>query len=560
MKSTGNKVVDILGTFRRSFPHAFVFPIVLFIHFFIISIARPFHLVSEIGWLDPWTSVGYGQVFPETPYPWHYYKESRFFSILYQWFLTHLSSEIYLTIQVLMVSLCSSLVFLYLRKFTKKYVIPFVSSSVVGLSSLLWGDRAGGADYYNMLGNVLLILALICIHNFQGLALSLSRLRLNSMLLGFLSYIVLVEVPSGIIVVFALQVSLLLLLWSNSTKRFQIFINRVKLILLFQTIGVAAVLFAQSVFLLSFGMSPIRLLSGPKFLFDSIVDPSGLKTWWRNIELIEFVKTDYLIAFLGLGILNGISILVYITLLKRGSITSEQRRLFVFQLWNLIAYCITWLLLVFLQFRGSSLALSVHYFATPFLFIGLVFFLTFLVLMTRTFPRFLMFPSWPISYVLILTILVPLISPVYPSIVRTENFKECENSRIFFRESALDLAISIDKKFGPRGTLLTAAEDDVFERQIASRCSSITGRPITDIIMSFSQLGFQGVSSLGPIKNEASTTEYSRFYLAEPFNRKLMPDRCILVWNLVENNSNLENLSIYFEGSTLEIREICPKE
>ena len=45
---------------------------------------RPYQLASQIGWLDPWTAIGFGDVFPKTPYTWHYYKESRFFSILYQ--------------------------------------------------------------------------------------------------------------------------------------------------------------------------------------------------------------------------------------------------------------------------------------------------------------------------------------------------------------------------------------------------------------------------------------------------------------------------------------------
>jgi hypothetical protein len=107
---------------------------------------------------------------------------------------------------------------------------------------------------------------------------------------------------------------------------------------------------------------------------------------------------------------------------------------------------------------------------------------------------------------------------------------------------------------------LTAAESNVFEQKIDSTCSSIVGRPLTDAIMSFSQLGFQGVSSLGRIKNEAITAEYSRFYLAEPFNRERLPDRCVLVWNLVKDNAVPENLSITFGGSTLQIKEICPRD
>ncbi len=91
-----NKVFGVIRTFGHRFPNLIVFPVVLSGHFVMISLMRPFHLVSEIGWLDPWTAVGYGQVFPETPYPWHYYKESRFFSIVYQWLLTHINNELYL--------------------------------------------------------------------------------------------------------------------------------------------------------------------------------------------------------------------------------------------------------------------------------------------------------------------------------------------------------------------------------------------------------------------------------------------------------------------------------
>jgi len=555
-----NKFFGVFRTFGHRFPNLIVFPIVLSGHFVMISLMRPFHLVSEIGWLDPWTAVGYGQVFPETPYPWHYYKESRFFSIVYQWFLTHLNNELYLFFQTLTVALCCTLVFFYLQKFSRSSFLCFFASAIVGLSSLLWGESAGGSDYYNMAGNVLLILVLSRILKFRGLDQTGSSLRMNSVVLGFLSYVILIEVPSGIIAVFALQLSFLLSLWSGFSNDIRRFLSDFRRIIVLQVLGIISVLFIQSLVLLVFGKSPIRLLSGPKFLLESVIDPTSLKTWWRNIALIEFIKTDYLKAFSALGFFACVAILLLIALLNSGRARSEQQNLFVFQFCCFIAYLFTWLLLVILQFNTNSLALSVHYFTTPFLFLGLIFCLTFLVSAAHLFPRLRGFPSWIIILTFIWGFVLPVVSPNHPSIVRTENFKECQESRMYFRESVLELANNFDQKFGPRGTLLTAAESNVFEQKIFSNCSSIAGRPLTDVIMSFSQLGFQGVSSLGRIKNEEITAEYSRFYLAEPFNRERLPDRCVLVWNLVEDNVVPENLFITFGGSTLQIKEICPRD
>ena len=106
----------------------FVYVLVFAIHYICIFFARPYHLVSQIGWLDPWTAVGFGQVFPQTPYPWHYYKESRFFSIIFQWILTHTGTETYLYIQTFIVSICGTLVFFFLRKIARSGSISFILS------------------------------------------------------------------------------------------------------------------------------------------------------------------------------------------------------------------------------------------------------------------------------------------------------------------------------------------------------------------------------------------------------------------------------------------------
>ena len=139
----------------------------------------------------------------------------------------------------------------------------------------------------------------------------------------------------------------------------------------------------------------------------------------------------------------------------------------------------------------------------------------------------------------------------------TTDFRECEKIRLEFRESALSLAEEIDRKYGPRGSLLMGADDSVFEKKIESKCSSINGRPVSESLMSVSQLGFPGVSILGQIKSPGIFSDYPRQYLAKPFDREVKPLNCVLVWHTSDQAKSGDTLYLEVGNDTLGIQKIC---
>lgn len=535
-----------------------VYTLVFTTHYTFVFFARPYHLASQIGWLDPWTSIGFGQVFPQTPYPWHYYKESRFFSILYQWILTHAETEAYLFIQTLVVSICGTLVFFFLRRIARNTWISLVLSLLVSLSSLLWGDSAGGADYYNTLGNILIVVTFIFVFKFQSASNWGSNLRGLSIIVGSLSYITLIEAPSGIVVVFGFQLSLLFWFWKSTKGQLRNFLASFKDFLLLQIIGVASLLSFQSFVLLLLGQSPIRLLSGPKFLFDSLVNSDTQENWWRVLNLDDFLEIDYLAAFAALGILSILISVVLLSMLKRNPNLIHSERGFQFLLNCFLAYSITWFILICLQVVGKSVALTLGYFTTPFIFSGFFLVLSFLAYITTLSWRFYFIPTWPPVVLLSFLITIFLVSPIYPTVNRSYDFLECEKIRLEFRSSALELAEKIDSTFGPRGTLLMGADDSIFEKRIDSNCSTIDGRPISESLMSLSQLGFPGVSILGKLNNGDTYEDYPRQYLAKPFGREVAPTGCVLVWRPSQKDELGTGLHLKLGTEVLIVERICP--
>lgn len=530
---------------------------VLTANFLIVFFLRPFQLVSQIGWLDPWTSMGFGQVFPETPYPWHYYKESRFFSILYQWILTHLNSSFYLIIQTFVVSICGTLVYYFLRKLTQNYFLSLGASILISTNYLLWGDSAGGADYYNNLGNILITLVLIVI--FKIIASNKSNLIVRKywLLLGGLSYITLVEAPSGIIVVFCFQLSLVLWLWGQSNFKFRKFFTYLKKVLLLQILGLSSVFVFESLVLLLFGQSPMRLLSGPKFLLDSIINSKTQENWWRPLVIDDFFKTDYLLAF---TILGALSIAISWGLFNFHRNKASQALAmpgFDFMLNCFLSYSITWTILLVLQFSGKSVALTLGYFTTPFLFTGLLLILALVLFLSAFNSKVFFVPSWIPFATITLLVIVPSMNPTRPSLNLDTDFRECEKIRLEFRESALSLAAEIDRRYGPRGTLLMGAEDSVFEKKIESECSSVNGRPLSEALMSVSQLGFPGVSTLGQIKSPGNFEDYPRQYLAKPFEREVKPPNCVLVWGTLDKFKSRNELYLKLGNNTVTIQKVC---
>jgi hypothetical protein len=321
---------------------------------------------------------------------------------------------------------------------------------------------------------------------------------------------------------------------------------------------VALVLSLESFVLLLFGKSPLRLLSGPKFLFDSIINSDTQKYWWRVLNLADFLKTDYLTAFAGLGVL---SILITFTLLygftRKPSLKNDERG-FRFLLNGFVAFSVTWIVLLGLQIGGKSVALSLEYFTTPFILTGFLLVLSFLVYIILVNSKYHAILSWPPVIIISVLLTIFLISPIHPTLNRSYNFVECEKARLGFRTSALKLATKIDSSYGPRGTLLMGADDSIFELKFHSSCSTLDGRPISEALMSFSQLGFPGVSILGKPKEGDIYDDYPRQYLAKPFGRQVQPQGCVLVWRPSPKNETPIGLQLKFGKQVLLVQKICP--
>lgn len=525
--------------------------------YFNILFFRPYQLASQIGWLDPWTAVGFGDVFPSTPYTWHYYKESRFFSILYQWILTHINPSHYLSVQAIVIAFCGSLVFFLLKKFLKSGLISFVLTQIVTLSYLLWGDSAGGADYYNTLGNVFILLTLINTFLFYSKRVTGKQLRWPSISLGALSYITLVEVPSGLVVVFCIQLSLIIWSWKFSNRDFITWIRFHAKLSIFQGLGVLSVLTFQSIALILLGQSPIRLMSGPKFLFDSLTNSRTQENWWRSLNFNDFLDSNYLRAFMVMGVMNFIIfVILFLTVRGRGSrlplSPSSQ-----FLVNGSFSYSITWVILLVLQIFGKSVALTLEYFTTPFLVIGLIYLLLFVAYVISNYSKVHFIPTWIPILLASFCGLMPVVSPVLPSLSHSQDFHECERVRLEFRNSALHLADDIDRQFGARGTLLMGAEDSVFEKRFDSKCPSLDQRPVSEAIMSISQLGFPGVSILGPVKGSEGFPDYPRQYLARPFEREVLPNGCVLIWADKGSTDSKNFLIMNLGGELMKLKVVC---
>ena len=331
-----------------------------------------------------------------------------------------------------------------------------------------------------------------------------------------------------------------------------------KRILFLQIAGLSSVFIFECLVLLLFGQSPLRLLSGPKFLFDSIVNSKTQENWWRALGLNDFLKTDYLLAFSVLGatsIAISLGLFLYFNKKQTEALATLGYN-FIFS--TSVSYSITWIILLILQFTGKSVALYAGYFITPFLFTGLSLFLAMLLFLISFRQKIFFIQSWILVAPIIILLAFPLMNPIRPSFNLNTEFRECEKIRLEFREAALALAEEIDQRYGPRGSMLMGADDSIFEMKIESKCSSMKDRPVSEAIMSMSQLGFPGVSILGKIKVPGVFNDYPRQYLAKPFDREAKPTSCILVWNTSDKVKSGNTLYLEVGDDSLGIQKICP--
>jgi hypothetical protein len=568
--------------------------------FTLITLFRPYQLVSKVGWLDPWLNMGMGQVFPRTSYSWNYYKESRIFSILYQYLLTHSSSQFYLVFQTFTISLFGYLFYSFLMNFTSRQILALGFAILAVLNPLLWGDSAGGADYYNLLGNLFVLSGLYLLLKILTKSNQTFTTFLPMLALGMFSYLISIEVPSGIIVVFIIQCGLLFGLINQSRVPKSNVLRPLIRIYSQQILGVFVLLLIESVLLIALGQSPNRLLSGPKFLLHSILDASVQENWWRKLGYVDLVSKEYLQSFIVYGLLSFLLILYKNVLKARINHFESIQRNFIDPI--TISFFGTWIILVILQLTGKSVALTLDYFTTPFLVVGfavtcmhIFFFLDNLqyfswALIALPLVFFLYPLNVPTQFVLALAFLSTLIVSKYSVTnsrflttvtislvivlgvgglamnkdklvsVRDVQFKICEKERLEFRNLALTYATKIDRDWGPRGSNLMSASPEIFELEINSNCSEIHGRPLTDALLSFSQLGFPGVSLLGPIAKSPVTPSYPYEFFAEPYNRVSKPSACLINLQVRKDEAEKHTLSLTFFGNQIYGVLWCPSE
>ena len=139
---------------------------IILITFVVTYKFRTFSLFSGIGYIDPWVNVGYGDVFPKSAFPWHYYKESRFFTILTHSILSSLDSRQLELIYALIVCITTLLCAYFFFIVSNNTFCSIAIAVIICQSPLLWGDSAGGIDYYNTLGNFLILVFLILTFSF----------------------------------------------------------------------------------------------------------------------------------------------------------------------------------------------------------------------------------------------------------------------------------------------------------------------------------------------------------------------------------------------------------
>jgi hypothetical protein len=572
----------------------------LFTLFFtLISTLRPYQLVSKVGWLDPWLSMGMGQVFPRTSFPWNYYKESRILSILYQFVLTNSSTSTYILLQTFTISVFGVLLYIFLLNFTSKHSLALTCSLIGVLNPLLWGDLAGGADYYNLMGNLLVLLGIYLLWIILGTSDFNNLPKFPLMTMGVLSYLIAVEIPSGVIVVFIFQFALILRLASmNKSDKNLLSIGLSRLIIQ-QILGVLFLLFLEIILLLAFQQSPSRLISGPKFLLNSIINSSVQETWWRKLDYSDLISKQYLQGFLIFGALIFLLIMFKKSLYRVDLISGISYTKFIEPVAK--SFVTTWIVLIVLQITEKSVALTLDYFATPFLVIGFTLGCTYFLHLfendkssRKAFFALPFLIYWfPISVpnqFLLLSILTILLFTSKLKIAKmgllnsflllvigilcinglgvnkesfssaqSSQFKICENERLAFRNWALEEARKFDLRWGPRGSNLMSSDAEVLDMVIKSPCDDLDGRPLTDALLSFSQLGFPGVSILGSITNTNSSTSYPYQYFAEPFNRENKPLVCVVNWQLKTGISEDNVIRANIFGNQILAELWCPK-
>ena len=569
--------------------HKSLLPFFFVVYFFTLLKFRPYHFELTAGYIDPWISLGYGQSFPETAFPGHYYKESRIVNIFFTYVILRLDPRYFSEVCTLLVMITGLLAFKFCKNITSSNFVGVAALIVVTWNPIIWGDAALGGDYYNTLGNLIIVILLIRIV-MPGLVLGKHNVpigRTKQIESGLLLTLAALEIPSGIVVVAAVGL-FLVFTCSSATSRFTV-IGLKNIFSLAFNLGLGSGIFIilESVFLLLFRQSPIRLLAGPKFLLDSIINPEMQSSWWEPLGLNDILALPTAMYFAVFFILMSMYFLDLLmtrfgTYSLKNTQNSAKNKL-------LLSTLMIYIIILFLQINGKTILLNISYSTTPLLIYTLVILFLLMEKISVLFPSsiivgmalangyihsteavfvfvlFLIIAFFTqlripvmlrIPYALLIVLLPVHLTDTYkllPGNSSREQFERCATYREQMRIDLIKASNELDE-FGDRGSLIIGVTDDVFKKLIETNCSDFQGRPTSQYILSLASMGFPAASTLGAYlseKNEDLESDYIYQTLGDLLGREKQPEGCYVMISLDSSDRKFKILDTTFYYSLI---------
>jgi hypothetical protein len=510
--------------FFKSLPKSFTANGHFFFLFFLQLVlgvrAIPNLFVSKPGWLDPWVNIGYGQAWPDKSFSFSYYKESRILNILFQSFLSFFDSWERLVLQ----SATASFICILTGVIISRYFVGVDSNNrrlIAGIYSLFlffcflnWGDRSGGVDYYNQLGIGFLLF-------FTLLTFRITVVPKDKyfFLLGLISYLTAMEVPQSFPL---LLICIFFLFIFQSKKSLRGFFTRLILI----SFGCSAAVISQGVLLLVFGQTPMRLVAGPHYLFNSVFNSETLNSWQSRTSTSQLQKLTHILFFELLFVLLFLFIAVTSAIRKHLSVNDVFIKILISSI--ALFFAISW----YMELNGKSFLLRTDYGFASCLVLTQITYLTYIgriasQLPVKTFVRYsflflmtlgpLLFIYidvdalnvflWFIFALLIYTFTARLRSLFFLGVIvlisgtlvvgasSGSQFLLCQNDRLRAQQELFDAAREVDR-FGKRGSQVIAIPVKSAEGFVRI-CGELL--PISDYVHSLSQMGFPGIVGFGSL-------------------------------------------------------------
>lgn len=558
-----------------------------------VTFFRTYHLASGYGWFDPWVQIGYAQTFPDTSFDFHYYKESRIISIAWTALVLQFNAEHINFFWQLLVAATSVITYMTFRLAKKHRVLSAIAAIFVALSFPLWGDYAGGGDYYNTLGNFIIslgcYLTFLIIRNLtvEKNSPSIQRLYFAS---GILFSAIALETPSGVTVLMPLQILLALQIWhfsgSIKEKTFTKLLELVK----YQFFGFLTLIALESLVLLILNQNPVRLLTGPYFLIQSIADSSTTSQWAKPLQIVDFFNQPNLLIFATLLI---VEFLYFMGLVVKAYSLSTRKYLLLSGVVPLFFYAF----LLTLQILDRTIIFTTSYFLTPVILMGFIFLsrleitlksaLFFASIVVSFSVVYILDSSWAVfvclvafvgllsfffvvglksdfgGFVKIFTsflILSILIKSLAPMILtgRPNDFGICEVTRIQMRSELIEASTLLDQLGFSRGSLIMGADLDIIRSSIKSQCQDFNNKPLGPILVAISQTGFPSAAVLGAVKPtlEYKKNDFVEQNLAYIEGRYNAPTSCYI--NLTKSTGSSDSI-LTIAGREIGVDLKCPK-